>query len=1023
MAEGKKIKYEDLFDADLKGNIEELTKTIQMLRDSVKGYVADAGKSIKVNPMQTAQDYDNLAKGIDNVNKGKKALKVLDDEELKLSLKKKEVDKERNAQMKAQVQYQNAQTGSIDQLRAKLAMVTLEWKKMSEAERENTERGKQLVAEKKSLTDQLSKLEQKTGDYRRNVGNYTESMVQALEKTGLFGQSLSTITNIYQTTNTVVNNVSQAFKYFHKEVSSFVNTTNNTTNVMDSFNDTIVNNTTNTEANTLVKDENTIATELNTTATETNAVAVETLGGKVKMLNNVMKASVIGAVVVALGSMVAYVKTTEEGIVRFESIMASLGGIIQLLIGRIGQFGAGIVGLGTAIGQMFKLDFEGAAKTWAEATKKMTTSFDDLGDAIDKLTALETELVKLRRQNRRDNLQDLEIIRVYASEVEVLNAIADDQTISFSRRARATEEASAKLNKSADAEIRMAQRLVNEKQKELDIRKMQNEDTLDAQEQLSEALDKLDDAETKKTLLRLENGKRARTIMIKELSNNIAIAEEMFQREKLIRQNEIDDIEKGFKRRKEVIDSVEQLSKDKFDREISLIESATKKTIDYNDLLATEDEAEFQRKIRMIDLGDKAEDLLVKALKLRKAEVKEIGQIDAKLNKEIAQDLKKQLELSQQFADEVSRGRVDQLGRDIAQAQETINKAIIKGEAVNFEQIKAIYNEQSNVKRDQLISDAEFKKNTIDKDLTKSEEVRALEIKNVNEKLKNDLANIEAQRLANSEMIAKQEKELHDKRVQETFDNLKQINDAIAQGLQERANKQQEADEKEISMRKSATDRQLALAIAGKENALMQEEAQLARAERKKLDDQKKAQKQQEAMELAKVFLNLMAEYSKTEPNGATAKALAMTLVAKGISKAIAGAFAEGVENLNGEGTETSDSNLALLSKGESVITAKGTRANPGLATAMNNGMVDEYFKSVYLPQFATSNALDIPKKEQVNTALFKVLNSKLSSLESAITNRPVSSTKLDGLGEWTEQIQKGNMRIITHHKRRGNRF
>ena len=501
------------------------------------------------------------------------------------------------------------------------------------------------------------------------------------------------------------------------------------------------------------------------------------------------------------------------------------------------------------------------------------------------------------------------------------------------------------------------------------------------------------------------------------------IAEEMFGREKLIRQNEIDDIEKGFKRRKAVIDSLDTLSKDKFNREIGLIENAVKKTIDYNDLLATEDEAEFQRKIRALDLGDKAEDLLVKALKLRKAEVKEIGQIDAKLNKEIANDLKRQLELSQQFADEVSKGKVEQLGRDIGQAQEAINTAIRKGEQVNFDQIRNLYDQQSQIKKDQLISDAEFKINTIDKDLTKSEEVRNAEIKLAREKLNNDLKALDAEQLKNSENIAKQEKELHDKRVQEMFDNLNKVNDAIAQGLAERAQKQQDADQKEIDMRKKNSDRQLQLAMAGKENALAQEEAQLAKAEKRKMEDAKKAQKQQEAIELAKVFLNLMAEYSKSEPNGATAKALAMTLVAKGISKAIAGAFADGVENLAGAGTETSDSNLALLSKGESVVTAKGTRDNPGLATAMNKGMVDEYFQQVYLPQFATSNHLDVPKKDQVNNAIFNVLNHKLSALESAIKDKPVSMTKLDGLGEWTEQIQKGNMKIINHYKRKGNRF
>jgi hypothetical protein len=269
----------------------------------------------------------------------------------------------------------------------------------------------------------------------------------------------------------------------------------------------------------------------------------------------------------------------------------------------------------------------------------------------------------------------------------------------------------------------------------------------------------------------------------------------------------------------------------------------------------------------------------------------------------------------------------------------------------------------------------------------------------------------------------KAQKDQLEKQKEEVRKAAEQMLTAVEDGLKERAKLQQDADQKAIDNQKKQVDRQAQLAAAGKENSLAAEEAFLAKAERKKIDDAKKAQKAQESLELAKVFLNLVAEYSKTNPDNATAKALAMTLIAKGISKSIAGAFATGVEGLDGEGTETSDSNIALLSKGESVITAKGTRNNPGLASAMNSGMVDEYFNSVYMPQFASSNRLDIPKAEQVNNALFKVLNHKLESLESAIREKPVSMTKLNGLGEWTEEVQSNNMRIITHHRKGGNRF
>jgi ribosomal protein L29 len=75
-------------------------------------------------------------------------------------------------------------------------------------------------------------------------------------------------------------------------------------------------------------------------------------------------------------------------------------------------------------------------------------------------------------------------------------------------------------------------------------------------------------------------------------------------------------------------------------------------------------------------------------------------------------------------------------------------------------------------------------------------------------------------------------------------------------------------------------------------------------------------------------------------------------------------AFAEGVVGLNGEGTETSDSILARLSKGESVITAKGTRQDKGLFEAANKMKLEEYINKNYvLPVLL--------KKQQEDKAMF----------------------------------------------------
>jgi len=59
--------------------------------------------------------------------------------------------------------------------------------------------------------------------------------------------------------------------------------------------------------------------------------------------------------------------------------------------------------------------------------------------------------------------------------------------------------------------------------------------------------------------------------------------------------------------------------------------------------------------------------------------------------------------------------------------------------------------------------------------------------------------------------------------------------------------------------------------------------------------------------------------------------------------------FATGVVDLKGAGTETSDSIHAKLSRGESVITAKGTRQDKGLFEAANKLQLEKYINENYV--------------------------------------------------------------------------
>jgi len=101
------------------------------------------------------------------------------------------------------IQTDNSATGSIEQMRTKLSVVSKQWAELSKEERLNTEAGQKLSAQKLALTNALKKEELATGDARRNVGNYAEALGQLPGRFGMainsaksFGKTLTALSAI-----------------------------------------------------------------------------------------------------------------------------------------------------------------------------------------------------------------------------------------------------------------------------------------------------------------------------------------------------------------------------------------------------------------------------------------------------------------------------------------------------------------------------------------------------------------------------------------------------------------------------------------------------------------------------------------------------------------------------------------------------------------------------------------------------------------------------------------------------------
>ena len=125
------------------------------------------------------------------------------------------------------------------------------------------------------------------------------------------------------------------------------------------------------------------------------------------------------------------------------------------------------------------------------------------------------------------------------------------------------------------------------------------------------------------------------------------------------------------------------------------------------------------------------------------------------------------------------------------------------------------------------------------------------------------------------------------------------------------------------------------------------------------------------SVELFKAVIGTARAIAEAAPNiplialaAATGAASIATIAAQPIPK-----FAKGVVQLDGNGTETSDSIPAMLSKNESVITAAGTKQDVGLMRAANKLQLKDYINENYvLPELAKAGSMNQSEAEMLQS-------------------------------------------------------
>ena len=382
---------------------------------------------------------------------------------------------------------QRSQNGSLEQLRAQLTNVSIQWSKLSESERQNTDEGRKLTKQKTKLTEALKAEEKATGDNRRNVGNYTDSIKDAIAGSTGFNTSLLTLA-----ANPVVLTITAIvglFKLFQSAASRSEKASANLNKVFAIFQ------------------------------------------------------GVLDGILNALVPIVEFL--SEKIVSAFEDPVQSIKDLGNAILDNIINRFKSVLVFGDALEQLFKGNFKEAAKLGADAFVQfgtgVTNATDKIVDAggaisefgkdvvenVDKAIVANQALANSEREllriSKEFELQQL----TFQDNAEKQRQIRDDEKKSIEERIIANERLGEILDEQTEKELALA----NEQLKFAQLKNQADGDTLKTQEAIYDAQIKIAEIEERITGQRAEQLTNVNSLLKEQEELEIAALERQAERE------------------------------------------------------------------------------------------------------------------------------------------------------------------------------------------------------------------------------------------------------------------------------------------------------------------------------------------------------------------------------------------------------------------------------------------------------------------------------------------------------------
>ena len=571
---------------------DEVSKQIEGLEKDMISF-AEERKKLRKEAKEGRISEDELAKGLAN-----------------LKVKQQQVTKEQAKLRKSFIdgrKVANGLSGSYNDLVTQTNLLRQRLKNLPNAFDETNEEANELKKQIAENTEQLKKFDKEIGDNFRNVGNYSDSIKEAFANTGILGDKIQAVGNFYE----------RATKIFHTTTGAVQEVEN---------------------------------------ANKATAVSTTLLSKAMKILRLALISTGIGAIVVALGSVVSYLSSTTEGSDKLSKAMAVLGGAVDAVLKTFNDLGRFLVNV------------------WSDpkkATDEFVESIGEFGDTIEnsiersvRIAEIEIRMRSLNRAIKLNN-QDIE------AQISLLEIASEDATTGFKDQ----EDA---LNKLLLAQRERARLNVEQAQKERELAQARLAQAIATGQGVEEARDAELEvvAKQKQAFIDLQIteaniAKTRRQLKQDQLEQDLDFLIDGFDNQKTINERIIADETRTEEERRALLAETKRLSDISFNEQIKVLQTATKENIDANDLINTSDAKLLNEKAKALGLSEILTKRLLEIVRDRKTANLDLAEAEIDLEKSVTKTKEDEAKNREKIADDEYKKEVSDAEARTQLIQET----------------------------------------------------------------------------------------------------------------------------------------------------------------------------------------------------------------------------------------------------------------------------------------------------------------------------------------------------------------